>query len=269
VHVRKDGGRIQVEITNRLLEGDERLVILSMVRDITERKRVEKDLNESHLRLRLLAEHLLFAREEERKTVAQEIHDELGQVLTALKMDLRWLEKRLAPSQAHLVEKMRGMISLTDQTIQRVQRISSELRPRMLDDLGLTAAIEWLVADFSRRTGIRCKTAVQVSEPRIGGNSVTAIYRIVQEALTNISRHASASRVSVLLREVEERLEILIRDDGIGISETQATDARSFGLIGIRERVHGLGGEVSISGETGKGTTVAISIPYPGGGNLA
>ena len=269
VHVRKDGGRIQVEITNRLLEGDGRLVILSMVRDITERKRVEKDLNESHLRLRLLAEHLLFAREEERKTVAQEIHDELGQVLTALKMDLRWLEKRLAPSQAHLLEKMRGMTSLTDQTIQRVQRISSELRPRMLDDLGLTAAIEWLVGDFSRRTGIRCKTAVQVTESRIGGNSVTAIYRIVQEALTNISRHASASRVSVLLREVDERLEVLIKDDGIGISETQATDARSFGLIGIRERVHGLGGGVSISGETGKGTTVAISIPYPGGGNLA
>jgi two-component system sensor kinase len=110
---------------------------------------------------------------------------------------------------------------------------------------------------------------VQVTQSRIGGNGATAIYRIVQEALTNISRHAKASRVSVLLREVDERLEVLIRDDGIGISETQATDARSFGLIGIRERVHGLGGEVSISGETGKGTTVAISIPYPGGGNLA
>jgi signal transduction histidine kinase len=183
-------------------------------------------------------------------------------------MDLRWLEKRLDPSQAHLLEKMRGMIGLTDQTIQRVQKISSELRPRMLDDLGLAAAIEWLMGDFSRRTGIRCKTAVQVTQSRIGGNSATAIYRIVQEVLTNISRHANASRASVLLREVDERLEVLIRDDGIGISETQATDARSFGLIGIRERAQGLGGNVSIRGETGKGTTVAISIPYPGGGNL-
>ncbi|MCX7039807.1 MAG: PAS domain S-box protein, partial [Spirochaetes bacterium] len=239
-----------------------------LVQEITERKVAEEKLKESQSKLRNLAIHLLSAREQERKKVAQEIHDELGQVLTALKMDLRWLEKRLDPSQAHLLEKMRGMISLTDQTIQRVQKISSELRPRMLDDLGLAAAIEWLMGDFSRRTGIRCKTAVQVTQSRIGGNSATAIYRIVQEALTNISRHASASRVSVLLREVDERFEVLIRDDGIGISKTQATDARSFGLIGIRERAQGLGGKVSIRGRTEKGTTVAISIPYPGGGNL-
>ena len=200
--------------------------------------------------------------------LVQEIHDELGRVLTALKMDLRWLEKRLDPSQAHLLEKMRGMISLTGQTIQKAQKISSELRPWMLDDPGLAAEIEWLGGDFSQRTGIRCKTAVQVTQSRIGGNSATAIYRFVQEALTNVSRHASASRVSVLLREFDERLKVLIRDDGIGISKTQATDARSFGLIGIRERAQGLGGKVSILGETGKGTAVAISIPYPGGGNL-
>ncbi len=239
------------------------------VQEITELTVAEEKLKESRSNLRNLAVHLLSAREEERKKVAQEIHDELGQVLTALKMDLRWLEKRLDTSQPLLLEKMRGMIGLTDQTIQRVQRISSELRPRMLDDLGLAASIEWLGADFSRRTGIRCKVVVDVTESRIGGNSATAIYRIVQEALTNISRHASASRVSVLLREVAERLEVLIRDDGIGISETRAADARSFGLIGIRERAQGLGGEASIHGEKGKGTTVAISITYPGGGNLA
>jgi PAS domain S-box-containing protein len=240
-----------------------------LVQEITELKVAEEKLKESRSNLRNLAVHLLSAREEERKKVAQEIHDELGQVLTALKMDLRWLEKRLDPSQPLLLEKMRGMIGLTDQTIQRVQRISSELRPRMLDDLGLAAAIEWLGADFSRRTGIRCKVAVEVTESRIGGNSATAIYRIVQEALTNISRHASASRVSVLLREVDERLEVLVRDDGIGVSEAQAADARSFGLIGIRERAQGLGGEASIHGVKGKGSTVAISITYPGGGSLA
>jgi len=239
-----------------------------LVQEITERKVAEQKLKESQSKLRNLATHLLSAREEERKKVAQEIHDELGRVLTALKMDLRWLEKRLDPSQAHLLEKMRGMISLTDQTIQKAQKISSELRPRMLDDLGLATEIEWLGGDFSQRTGIRCRTAVQVTQSRIGGNSATAIYRIVQEALTNVSRHASASRVSVLLREFDERLKVLIRDDGIGISKTQATDARSFGLIGIRERAQGLGGKVSILGETGKGTAVAISIPYPGGGNL-
>jgi PAS domain S-box-containing protein len=265
----RDGSERWVETHSVPIEYEGRTAIQVGCRDITVQRAAEDDLRVTHQKMRNLATHLLHAREEERKTVAQEIHDELGQVLTALKMDLRWLEKRLDHSKAHLLVKMRGMIGLTDQTIQKVQRISSELRPRMLDDLGLAAAIEWLGGDFSRHTGIKCKTVVQVTESRIGGNSATAIYRVVQEALTNISRHANASRVSLLLSEADEHLEVLVKDDGIGISETQATDTRSFGLLGIRERVRGLGGEVSIRGETGKGTTVAVSIPYPGGGNLA
>jgi PAS domain S-box-containing protein len=269
VHVRKDGVRIEVEISNRLIDLEGTPVIFSTVRDVTERKRVEKELNGSHLKLRNLAQHLLHAREEERKTVAQEIHDELGQVLTALKMDFRWLERQLESSPERVREKIQGMTALTDQTIQRVQRISSDLRPRMLDDLGLAAAIEWLMGDFSRRTGIRCKTSVRITESRIGGNSAVAIFRIIQEVLTNVARHAKASRVSLQLSEADERLEILVRDDGIGITEAQASDARSYGLIGIRERAQGLGGNVSIHGETGKGATVAVSIPYPAGGNLA
>jgi PAS domain S-box-containing protein len=269
VHVRKDGGQIQVEISARLIDLDGVPVIFSTVRDITERKRAEKELEESHQKLRNLAEHLMFAREEERKNVARELHDELGQVLTALKMDFRWLEKQLPTSPERVREKLRGMTVLTDQTIERVQRISAELRPRMLDDLGLTAAVEWLMGDFSRRTGIRTKTSVRITESRIGGNSASAIYRIIQEALTNIARHAKASRVTLTMSEAAGRLEILVGDDGIGISVSQASDVRSFGLIGIRERVRGLGGDVSIRGETGKGTTIAISIPYPGGGNLA
>ncbi len=265
----RDGRERWVETHSVRIEHEGRPAIQVGYRDITAQRAAEDGLRVTHQKMRNLAAHLLHAREEERKTVAQEIHDELGQVLTALKMDLRWLEKRLARSQAQLLAKIREMISLTDQTIQRVQRISSELRPRMLDDLGLAAAIEWLGGDFSRRTGIRCKTAVQVTESRIGGNSTTAIYRIVQEALTNVSRHANASRVSLVLSEADERLQVLVKDDGIGISETQATDPRSFGLIGIRERVQGLGGEMSIRGEAGKGTAVAVSIPYPGGGSLA
>ena len=267
--IHRDGRERWVETNSVCVEYRGRPAIQVGYRDISARRAAEEDLRVTHQKMRNLAAHLLHAREEERKMVAQEIHDELGQVLTALKMDLRWLEKRLDPSQANLLQKMRGIIGLTDQTIQRVQKISLELRPRMLDDLGLAAAIEWLTGDFSRRTGIHCKTVVRVTESRVGGNSATAMYRIVQEALTNVSRHASASRVSVLLREAGERLEILVRDDGIGISETQATDAQSYGIIGIRERVQGLGGEVSILGKTGAGTIVAISIPYPEGGNLA
>jgi PAS domain S-box-containing protein len=250
--------------------------VFATLEDITERKKAEtalaqseQKLKDSHIKLRSLAEHLLHAREQERRNIAQEIHDELGQVLTALKMDLRWMEKRLEPSQERLLQKLRGMIGLTDQTIEKVQRLSSQLRPRMLDDLGLTAAIEWLGADFSRRTRIRCKVTVELTESRIGGNSTTVIFRMVQEALTNVERHAKASAVVVELREVQERVEIRVQDNGVGITEKQAEGPTSFGLIGIRERAQGLDGEVSIHGEPGKGTTVAISIPYPGGGALA
>ena len=158
---------------------------------------------------------------------------------------------------------------MTDQTIEKVQRLSSQLRPRMLDDLGLTAAIEWLGGDFSRRTRIRCKVTVELTESRIGGNSTTVIFRMVQEALTNVERHAKASAVVVELREVQERIEIRVKDNGVGIAEEQADGPKSFGLIGIKERAQGLDGEVSIRGKPGKGTTVAISIPYPGGGALA
>jgi signal transduction histidine kinase len=205
--------------------------------------------------------HLLSAREAERKSVAREIHDELGQLLTALKMDLSWIEKRLGPSERGINEKIRSTSGLADKAIDIVHRIASNLRPVMLDDLGLPAAVEWLGGDFSRRTGISCDTEVVLHESQIGGNGATALFRIVQESLNNVGRHSHATHASILLRETDDRLEITVEDDGIGITAEQAAGSTSFGLIGMRERVEGLGGELMVQGRAGKGTTVHVTIP--------
>ena len=240
-----------------------------VAQDITDRKTAEAALSQSNAKLRSLAVHLLSAREEERKKVAQEIHDELGQVLTALVMDLQWLDTRLGRSPKQVKEKMRGILELADHTIRTVQRISAELRPRMLDDLGLAAALEWLAGDFQRRMQIPCRVEVAVTESRIGGNAATTIFRIVQEALTNVARHSRARHVEVRLVEKDNALLLTVRDDGVGITEEQAGGPASFGLIGLRERVKGLDGTLAIHGEPGEGTVLSATIPFPGTGGLA
>jgi PAS domain S-box-containing protein len=243
--------------------------ILGIFRDITEMKRAERELISSQANLRKLAGHLLHAREEERRKIAQEIHDDLGQILTALKMDLHWVAKRLGPGAEPVLEKVEGSIELADQTISIVQRISSELRPRMLDDLGLAAALEWLGRDFTRRTGIPCTTRLEYPEHLVGGNAATAFYRIAQEALTNVVRHAQARHVKMELRQSGNNLLLSVQDDGIGISPARASDPRSFGLIGLRERGHALGGSMSVEGTDGHGTLLCVTVPLPAEGGLA
>jgi len=237
--------------------------MLAFYFDLTAQKNSEKKLENSQGRLRNLAVHLLHAREEERKTVAREIHDELGQILTALKMDLQWIEKRSDPRMTQIMEKIHGVVALADQTIQMVHRISSELRPGILDDLGLAAAIEWLGGDFSRRNGIPCRVDITAPEAMIVGKHATDLFRIVQETLINVAHHAHASQVSVELWEENRILTIRVQDDGLGITEEQATSPSAFGLIGIRERVQGLRGEISILGRPGKGTALMATIPLP------
>jgi PAS domain S-box-containing protein len=267
--MRQDGLQFPCRVAETSLLLSDGPAEMAFFTDFTAQKDSEKKLEDSRSKLRNLALHLLHAREEERKKVAREIHDELGQMLTALKMDLRWIEKRLGLSSPQVTEKIRGVVELADSTIQTVHRISSELRPGVLDDIGLTAALEWLGGDFSRRSGILCRVDVTAPESRIGGNSSTALFRIIQEALTNVARHSRASRVSVEFWEADGMLEIQVQDDGIGITEEQSTSPLSFGLIGIRERAQGLHGEVSITGMPGKGTTLTVTIPLPQGGALA
>jgi PAS domain S-box-containing protein len=261
VGLRKDGSEFPFRAAVTVMSLADGPANVAFITDITAQKDFEQELGDSHLKLRNLATHLLSARESERKSVAREIHDELGQLLTALKMDLSWIEKRLRSSDAGILEKIRATSGLAVQAIDIVHRIASDLRPVMLDDLGLPAAIEWLGGEFSRRTGIACDTNVTIHESRIAGNSATALFRIVQESLSNVGLHSRASHVSILLREADGRFEIILGDDGIGITPEQASAPTSFGLIGIRERVEGLGGELTVQGRKGKGTTVHVTIP--------
>jgi PAS domain S-box-containing protein len=231
------------------------------MRDITDRKRAEDQLKDSHERLRALAGHLQVAREEERTRVAREIHDELGQSMTGLKMDLSWLRKKLPKDQEALKEKTDSMLGLMDQTIQSVRRISTELRPGVLDDLGLAAAIEWQIHEFQSRTGIKCQLAARLEDIHLDRLRSTALFRIFQETLTNIARHAHASRVRIKLAQTNGDVTLEVQDNGNGIPKTKLADPRSLGILGMRERALLLGGEVMINSARGKGTTVTARVP--------
>jgi signal transduction histidine kinase len=230
-------------------------------KEIAERKASEKQLKQSRERLRDLASHLESIREEERSRIAREIHDELGQALTALKMDIHWVGQRLSNDQGLLLEKTKSISNLIDTTTQSVQRISSELRPGLLDDLGLSAAVEWQTAEFQNRTGIPCEIVSDPEDISLDHAVSTAVFRVFQEALTNIARHAGATEVKVVLKKHQGMVQLIVRDNGKGVTEEQIADERSFGLIGMRERVHHFGGDLRVSGVSSQGTTVTASIP--------
>jgi signal transduction histidine kinase len=227
------------------------------------RRRLESEqrLLEDERELKALSERMLLVQEEERTRIARELHDDLGQALTALKMDVGGLLAMTLPSASDEPLRTRIMNTL-DETVTAVQRISSELRPSVLDDLGLASAIEAEASRFELRTGIECELSLP-DDPdlQVESAAATAIYRIVQEALTNVSRHANASRVELRLRQRPEELLLEIRDDGRGITSAQTDDPFSLGLIGIRERAGLAGGTVRIEGVAGRGTIVSVRIP--------
>ena len=239
-----------------------------VITDITERRQVEEALNTSREELRNLYQHLHSVREQESKRIAREIHDELGQALTALKMDLSWLLRHL-PDQLEykqfVRDKTQRMMSLIDKTISTVQKISAELRPGLLDDLGLLPAIEWQAQEFQSRTEIRCHFGFGGgADLKVHPDCATALFRILQEALTNIVRHAEASQVKIKLREIKGTIELSIDDDGRGITTAQIHSPDSLGIIGMRERLRPFGGELRLSGAPGKGTTVTVRVPKRG-----
>ncbi|MBV9493440.1 MAG: hypothetical protein JOZ54_04290 [Acidobacteria bacterium] len=227
---------------------------------VERRSAAEARMMESERNLKALSERLLTVQENERRRVSREIHDDLGQALTALKMDvIGLLEKsRHAPESGPLVERI---LHTLDSTATAVQRISSELRPSVLDDLGLFAAIESEARLFEERSGIECEISFPDEPPDLDGPAATAIYRIFQEALTNVARHSNASRVEVRFRERGDEVFLEIRDDGCGITAAQSADPASLGLAGIRERTDMLGGTAMIEGVPGRGTIVSVRMP--------
>ncbi len=249
---------VQVKLFPVRLSG--RVVVGALLEDVTEKRRTEQLLKDSQKELHNLASHLLAAREDDRRNVAYEIHDDLGQSLTALKMDILWLQRRLGRSGPEQ-EKVADMSTVVDQALTSVQRISTALRPRMLDDLGLAAAIKWLCDDFSGRTGLPCAVHINLRGSGQVENLATHIYRITQELLTNVARHAMAKRVSIELREFARSLRLIVNDNGIGITVDQVSAPESIGLIGIRERIEDLQGKFSIYKMKSGGTTARVSVP--------
>jgi PAS domain S-box-containing protein len=233
----------------------------SVGRDITERKQAELELQRSKEQLRNLAAHFQAVREQERAIIAREIHDEVGQAMTALKIGLNRLDKQLPEVPQSVRDMIVNMSSITDETIQVMQRICAELRPGLLDDLGLAAAIEWQAGEFQRRMGICCEVSLDPVDTTLDQDHATAMFRIFQETLTNVARHAEATIVTASLKHDARELVLVVQDDGKGITADQVSDSTSFGLIGMRERVHPWGGSVAIRGVRGKGTTVTVRLP--------
>jgi signal transduction histidine kinase len=240
--------------------------IFAAARDITVQKRAEEEVRASHEQLRAFAGRLQAVREEERTRIAREIHDELGGALTSLKIDFSLLKRtaskvRDTTLRDSLHDGMGDMTNLINATMRTVRRIATELRPGVLDDLGLVAALEWQLGDFQKRTGIHCRFLSSSEHIDLEEKEATALFRIFQETLTNAARHSGASAVCVHLHVIEDAFRLVVEDNGKGIGEAEIRNPRSLGLLGIRERATLFGGYVTITGRPDRGTTVTVEGP--------
>lgn len=262
--------RLNVELEQRVIERTSELRVANedLLREITERNLAENRLRETTEKLRAISGRLESAKEEEAMRLAREIHDELGATLSSLRWELEDVVEVMSgsrdPSQSgELRKRIESMLTLTDKAVTEVRRIASELRPTALDELGLSEAIEWQARQFQERTEIvvQCDCALEAIE--LKHEQSTAVFRIFQEALTNILRHAQATRVGIQMKEEDGEFILTIRDNGRGITDAEKLGQRTLGLMGMRERAHLIGGEVDITGADGQGTVVTVRIPTP------
>ncbi|MDZ4796094.1 MAG: PAS domain S-box protein [Bacteroidota bacterium] len=260
--VSKDGSRLPYYFKALRIIINGKPSLLGTGIDISDRKKAEKELDESYNAIRKLTGHLQDVREEERTHIAREIHDELGQQLTVLKMDVSWLNKRIASTDDAIKQKMKSLLTMLDETVQSVRRISSELRPSLLDDLGLTAAIEWQLAEFEKRSGIRTHFNSDVEDVGLNESVKTALFRVFQESLTNVARHSDARNVTVSFISVRNHFVLSIADDGKGFDKQKIADKRTLGILGMKERTAMINGTYEIKSSTGKGTAVIVKVPF-------
>jgi signal transduction histidine kinase len=250
------------ELEARLTQVTDQLLAAkaSLAGESADHQRTEDEFRRSTEQLRELSARLQSVREEERTRISRAIHDELGQTLTGLKMDVAWLQGHLDPEQPALLAKTQAMSDLIDTTVQVVRRISTELRPGILD-LGLVATIEWQLQEFQTRTGIESNLISTLEETTLDDDGSTAVFRILQEILTNVARHAQATQVAVILEETTEFLTLQVQDNGRGIAAGEVQSPKSIGLLGMQERARLRAGEVQFQGTPGQGTTVIVRMP--------
>jgi PAS domain S-box-containing protein len=277
-----DGKEVPAHISPRMVRLDHRQVISMVVTDLTsqkeahaqlsesnrllrqeiaERSMIEEKLKGSQERLRHLGTHLRKVREQERASLSRELHDELGQVLAGIKMDVAWIGRKTPKEHTVIVERAHSLLTLIDHAIVSVQRISMALRPPALDDFGLQEALELAAEEFGKRTKVVWEILSKPQKILLKKEIATEAFRIFQEALTNIGRHALAQKVTVSLHHAGNRFSMEVRDDGRGITEKEMRDPKSIGLTGMRERAYAMGGTLTITGSPGKGTTITLSVP--------
>jgi signal transduction histidine kinase len=230
--------------------------------DLSEMKRAEELLVLQREQLRALAERLQWVREEDRTRVARDLHDQIGQILTAIKMDMTWISRHLPESEGKALARLKESIQLINDGVKAVRTICSGLRPGVLDDLGLAAAIEWQASEFASRNGVHCEVSVPPVDLHLDGDRATAAFRIFQECLTNVARHAQAKSVRASLVQEDESILLVVQDDGIGFCESELSNTLgSLGILGMKERAQFCGGNVQIKSSPGNGTTVTVRVP--------
>ena len=260
----KSGKVIWCEWYNSVLKNEEGevLTVLSLVKDITSRKKAEDMLQKSYEDIRELASHLQDVREEERTSMAREIHDELGQQLTGFKMDIFWLNRKIDPVDKEIKDKIKSTLELIDAAIKTVRRISTDLRPSILDDLGFITAMEWQSDEFERRSGVKVSFEKKINEITLSPKTSIALFRIYQELLTNVARHANATEVRSSVYMNNEHLCLSVADNGVGFDVENISSKKTLGLLGMRERTLLLQGTYDIQSTPGKGTTIVIAVPF-------
>ena len=241
-------------------QGKPQRMIGSMM-DITRLKIVEEELALSYKEIRELSEHVLYVREENKKKIAREMHDELGQQITVMKIQVAWLASKLQPVDDDIKQRLNNLDEMLNDSIKSIRRISAELRPSLLDDLGLIAALEWHIKEVGLKLGIQVKFSADMHEPDLSENTKTSLFRIVQESLTNIARHANAGSVAVSLHEKDNALILTIVDDGIGMDLQELKNTKTMGIVGMRERALTMGGIFTVESSPGNGTMITVTVP--------